>query len=135
KPPPIPETPVSIVGEDTLKKLLKACAGPTFADRRDLAIIRLLLDSGLRRGEAAGLTLEDVSLDNDDVTVLGKGRRPRVVPFGARTGQALDRYLRERKKHPLAKKSNVLWLGPNGAITGSGIAQIIEKRCIQAGIP
>lgn len=133
KPPPIPEKPVPIVDEDALKKLLKACSGADFVDRRDMAIIRLLIDSGLRRAELAGLTLDDLDLDNDVVVVIGKGRRPRAVPFGPKAGQALDRYLRERKKHAQAK-TRAVWLGPRGAITGSGIAQILEKRCAQAGI-
>ncbi len=133
KPPPIPETPVPIVDEEAIRKLLKVSSGKTFTDRRDHALIRLLIDSGLRRGEAAGLSVDDLDLENDVVVVLGKGRRPRVVPFGARTGQALDRYLRERGKHRAAE-SSALWLGPRGELTGSGIAQIIEKRCRQAGV-
>jgi hypothetical protein len=36
-----------------LRKLVKACEGKTFADRRDMALVRPLIDSGLRRGEAA----------------------------------------------------------------------------------
>jgi site-specific recombinase XerD len=134
KPPTIPERPVPIVVDDELKKLVKACDGKTFTDRRDMAIVRLLIDSGLRRGEAAGLTVADVDMDRDSVAVIGKGRRPRVVPYGPKAGQAIDRYLRERKKHPLAK-SDALWLGPRGPITGSGIAQIVERRCALAGIP
>ncbi len=59
KPPPIPEMPVPIVDDEALKKLVKACSGSDFVDRRDMAIIRLLVDSGLRRAEAAGLTLDD----------------------------------------------------------------------------
>jgi site-specific recombinase XerD len=133
KPPPIPEIPVPIVDEDALKKLLKVCEGRDFTARRDMALVRLLIDSGLRRGELAGLVLEDLDLDQDVVVVLGKGRRPRLVPFGAKTGQALERYARERARHAMAK-SNSLWLGPRGPVTGSGIAQIVEKRCAEAGI-
>src|SRR5947209_1125206 len=51
KVPSVPMTPVPVVDDETLRKLLKACDGKTFADRRDMAIIRLLLDTGLRRGE------------------------------------------------------------------------------------
>jgi site-specific recombinase XerD len=134
KPPPIPETPVAIVDDDVLRKLVKACEGREFVDRRDMALIRLLIDSGLRRGEAAGLTLDDLDLDNDVVIVVGKGARPRAVPFGAKTSQALDRYVRERAKHPHAR-SKWLWLGPRGQVTGSGVAQIVEKRCLIAGVP
>ena len=46
----------------------------------------------------AGLSLDDVDLDAHDVIhVIGKGSRGRAIPFGAKTGTALDRYLRERR--------------------------------------
>jgi site-specific recombinase XerD len=127
---------VPIVGEDALRKLRKAAAGKDFASLRDTALVLLLIDSGLRRGEAAGLTVNDVDLDNDVVVVIGKGSRPRGVPFGADTSQALDRYIRKgRKTHPHARKTDALWLGPRGPITGSGVAQIVERLCVKAGIP
>jgi integrase len=78
RPPQIPEMPVPVLGEEQLRRLLKACDG------RDTAIIRLLIDTGLRRGECAGIMLEDLDLDDQVVTVLGKGRRPRVLAYGGR---------------------------------------------------
>jgi integrase len=99
-----------------------------------MAMIRMLIDTGMRRAELAGLTLEDVDLRERMALVVGKGRRPRGCPFGAKTAQALDRYLRERRKH-LESGTKVLWLGPRGAITGSGVAQILERRCTIAGVP
>jgi site-specific recombinase XerD len=131
--PAIPVTPVPVADDDTLRKLLKACEGKDFADRRDTAIVRLLIDTGLRRGELAGMTLEDVDLERDLVHVIGKGRRPRAVPFGAKTGQAIDRYLRARAKNQHASLP-ALWLGIRGPVTGSGVAQILETRCAKAGI-
>jgi site-specific recombinase XerD len=53
----------------------------------------------MRLSELASLTVDDVDLDMDVAVVVGKGRRPRTVPFGARAGQALDRYLRVRARH------------------------------------
>jgi integrase len=47
-------------------------------DRRDEAIVRLLLDTGMRRGECAGLTVADVDLDQDVAVVLGKGPTARL---------------------------------------------------------
>lgn len=47
-------------------------------------------------------------------TVLGKGRRPRIVTFGSRTALAIDRYLRERRLHRDAERPE-LWLGHPGA--------------------
>jgi site-specific recombinase XerD len=135
KPPPIPEKPIPVVGDDALKRLFRACEGKGLVERRDMAMLRLLVDSGLRREECAALTLDDLDMENDCVTVLGKGRRPRVVPFGAKTGQAIDRYLRVRSSHPAARRSDALWLGQRGPVTGSGVAQILESRCKAAGIP
>jgi integrase len=76
RPPQIPETPVPVLTEEQLRRLLKACDGRDFAARRDTAIIRLLIDTGLRRGECAGIMLDDLDLDDQVVTVLGKGPAP-----------------------------------------------------------
>jgi integrase/recombinase XerC len=72
KPPIVPDKPVPIVPEDGLKWLFKACAGNTFEARRDTALIMLLLDTGARRDEMAGLKLADVDLELDVLLVLGK---------------------------------------------------------------
>jgi site-specific recombinase XerC len=61
------------------------------------------------------------------VVVLGKGRRPRAVPFGRKTALALDRYLRLRASHPFAHLPN-LWLGLAGAVTPSGLYQVVAAR-------
>jgi site-specific recombinase XerD len=133
--PQVPEAPVPILTERELTALLTVTAGKGFEQRRDHAIIRLFVDSGIRLGEMAGLTLADIDLDVHDVIhVVGKGSRPRAVPFGSRTGTALDRYLRERAKHKLAKLPN-LWIGARGGpMTESGIAQMLRRRGAEAGV-
>ena len=93
RPPIVPDEPVPVLARAELGRVLKVCKGTTFEDGRDLAVICLLADSGIRRAELAGLHLDDVDFDRKTVTVLGKGRRPRLVPFGAKTAQALDRWL------------------------------------------
>jgi site-specific recombinase XerD len=132
-PPIVPEVPVPVIGDDDLRKLLKACEGSGFEERRDLAVLRMFIDTGMRLAECSGVRLEDVDFESETVTVTGKGRRLRSVPFGARTSQALDRYLRVRSRHPQVA-SPAFWLGPRGALTDSGIAQMIERRCGRAGI-
>ncbi|HZD68282.1 MAG TPA: tyrosine-type recombinase/integrase, partial [Actinomycetes bacterium] len=119
KPPIVPDKPVPIVPEDGLKRLFKACSGNTFEARRDTALIMLLLDTGARRDEMAGLRLSDVDLELDVVLVLGKGRRERTLPFGRRAGEALDRYLRVRARHKDAALP-WLWLGQKGRLTEWG---------------
>jgi site-specific recombinase XerD len=133
RPPQLPEQPVEVVGPEHLARLLKTCEGRGFASRRDTAIILLLVDTGMRRAECAGMTLDEVDLDQRIVWVLGKGRRPRALPIGRRTAQALDRYLRAREEHRLAHLSQ-LWVGRNGPMTPSGIYQVVHDRARAAGL-
>jgi site-specific recombinase XerD len=134
KPPTVPEVPVPVVSDADLTKLLAACEGTGYEDRRDHALLRVMNDSGIRLGECAGLKLEDLDTTTGVITVTGKGRRTRTIPFGHRTAQALDRYLRLRPRHPQAASSPMLWLGPKGGLTDSGIAQMLRRRCTEAGI-
>ena len=133
KPPHVPLEPPEMLKEADLKKLLAACAGQDFEPRRDTAILRLFIDSGLRRGELAGLKLEDIDFDHDVAIVLGKGRRPRAVPFGRKTAKAVDQYLRVRGRHP-ANAEPWLWIGQRGRLTDTGIEQVVKRRAVQAGL-
>ena len=140
RPPHVPEQPVPVLSDDQLRRLLAACAGRGFTDRRDHAIVRVLLDSGVRLAELTGLTYvrsdpegSALDLDAGEVRVLGKGRRVRCVPLSARTVKALDRYVRVRAGHRWAGEP-WLWLGERGRMTESGIAQMLARRARQAGI-
>ena len=63
---------------------------------RDAAILELLYSSGLRVGELVALRMEDLSLDEGTVRVMGKGRKVRLVPVGESAIRALRRYLAVR---------------------------------------
>lgn len=132
-PPAIPEAPVSVLGESELRRLLDTCKGRGFDERRDAAMVRLFIDTGMRRAEVTGLRVDDIDWDHDVAYVTGKGARQRACPFGAKTGQALDRYLRARRQHPQTS-SDALWLGVRGPMTDSGIAQVLRRRGREAGL-
>jgi len=131
--PLVPEQPVAVLSRDDLEKLLKACAGTTFTDRRDMAIMALFIDTGIRRAECAGLRVEEVDLELNVARVLGKGRRERTVPFGRKTAMILDRYVRARSKHRSAALP-AFWLGHAGAMGGDGVYQVVSARAEIAGI-
>src|SRR6266508_5750151 len=75
--PHIPEAPPPVLSDDQLKRLLKTCEGKDFMSRRDQAILRLLMDTGMRRAECAGLRVDDIDFDGNVAYVIAKGRRPR----------------------------------------------------------
>lgn len=132
--PSATEKVIPVPADDDLRLLIAACSGPSFDDLRDTAILRILFDCGLRLSEAAGLALPDVDRVLGQLKVHGKGSRERHVDYSAKTGKALTRYLLARKRHPLAHLDG-LWLGSRGvALTPNGIAQMLRRRCRQAGI-
>ena len=137
--PIVPEKPAPVLTDDQLRALIKACEGRSFEDVRDLAIVRLLIDTGCRRGELAELTTDDVVIDvkagRGMMTVMGKGRRVRTLPFGTKAALAVRRYQKAREAHPQARGTDRLWLSYRGALTGNGIMQMIERRGVKAGIP
>ncbi len=134
RPPAVPDEPPPVLRAEELERLLATCAGTSFEDRRDTAIIRLLASTGMRRGECVGLRVEDVDFDHEVALVLGKGRRPRACPFDRQTSRALDRYLRLRKLH-FDADSAWLWLGKKGRLTDTGLAQVLRRRGALAGMP
>ena len=133
RPPAIPDEPPPLLSDDSIRRLLRACAGRSFEDRRDTALIRVLLDTGMRRSELAGLNVEDIDFEYGVAIVMGKGGRPRSCPFGNKTAQALDRYMRSRIKHKHADSPR-LWLGRVGPMVDGGIYQILRKRSVGAGL-
>jgi site-specific recombinase XerD len=133
KAPKIPEKPVPVFSDDEIRRLLDACRGNTFEDRRDTAVIRMLLDSGLRVAEIGGIMISDLDMTLGVVTVMGKGRRPRTVAIGDRTAEAVRRYQRARQRHRDAALPN-LWLGKQGAMTKWGIKSVVTRRGALANV-
>src|SRR5690606_28599180 len=92
RPPQDPDKPVSVITDQQLRALLLTCRRPRFEGRRDRAMIRVLVDTGVRASEIVGLRVADVDLGTRSLLVLGKGGRPRIVPVGAKTAEAISRY-------------------------------------------
>ena len=140
KPPRLPEAPVPVLRDAELRKLLEASAkDKTFAGRRDEAILRILMDTGVRRAEVLGLHLGDVNLEEGHLTVTGKGSRTRMVAVGANTALALDRYVRARARYVDERRragrasamedgGTRLWLGRKGLLGATGLAELIRTR-------
>ena len=129
----VKDPPVPTVSLEDVRAVLATCRDPQdFTDTRDAALIRVLIDTGARRGEPTSLRLADWDRRNDLLALDGK-TGPRTVPVSLSTGEALARYVRRRATHRHADHP-ALWLGPKGPLSDSGIAQLLYRRCDLAGV-
>jgi site-specific recombinase XerD len=126
------DRPPEVPADDDVKRMFSLIAGKTFDDRRDLAMLRFMFDSGCRVGEVVALRTEDVDIRDRIATVYGKGRKVRVVPFGAKTASAIVTYLRERRKHRFAQLDE-LFIGQRGPLSYHAAYRIVTKRADAAG--
>jgi site-specific recombinase XerD len=125
--------PPDVPSDDDVRRLLKSMNGKSFADRRDLALHRLLFDTGCRIGEALNLSVTDVDERAGVAVVTGKGRKSRVVPIGNKAAQALLAYRRERRRNRYADL-DAFFLGQRGPLTYNAAYRIIRERADAVGI-
>jgi site-specific recombinase XerD len=114
---------------DDVKLMLSTCGSREMKDVRDAAAIRLLYDSGMRIGEMLRLELSDVDLRAGTVLIRkAKSGRGRVVPVGAQTTRALDRWLRFRSRSSAASRSPMFWLSARSQPWSYHAAYVSLKR-------
>jgi integrase/recombinase XerC len=99
---------------------------------RDSAMLELLYGSGLRVSELVGLDVDHVALERQEVRVLGKGKKERLVPLGSKARAALDTYLERRPelRHPRTgrQEARPLFLGRHGTRLGVRRVQTLVQR-------
>jgi site-specific recombinase XerD len=135
QPPRVPDKLVPVFTPEELIRLDQACAGRSFAQRRDTAIIAVFTATGIRLSELAALRCNDVDLWQREITVRGKGGKDRIVKIGHQAARSLDRYQRARSRHGQAWRQQ-LWLGDGNRepLTAAGIYQMIARRGQQCGL-
>lgn len=135
KPPKLDQKIIPSLTDAESVALVKACKGPGLRERRDEAIVRLMLETGARAGEVISIDRPDVDLNALTITIRrGKGGKARVVPISPQTGRSIDRYLRVRRSHILAD-SAPLWLGERGKnFSYDGLYRTLKWRAELAGI-
>jgi len=106
--------------------------------RRDRAMIELLYACGLRVSELVGLNLGSFDKAGQMLRVLGKGRKERVVPYGAKAQEALEAYwpVRDRILDQARRTPNAeaVFLNPwGGRLTDRAVRYILKKYCLLAG--
>ena len=140
-PPRVVDQPPEVLTDAEIKALLKSLPGsrPSRARRavrvatrhRDGVDPAHDRDSGVRADRAHR---RGPALQRRDVPRARQGRTRTKRDAARAPAEAVDRYLRARRKHPEARKTNRLWIGEKGPLSDSGLRQMLARRCDAAGI-
>ncbi len=127
-----PRTVVDTFSRSELQEIMKIARGGR-NPRRDVALVTLLLDTGVRIGEATTLKLDDVNWKESSLQVSGK-TGPRVVPFGRRTKATLKAYIDRERKAATPHIRQVFLTRSGCTLTPHGGTQQVSAIVRQAGI-
>ena len=123
---------VHVLKPAEMDKVFAACTGRNaWETTRNLAIVWLMLESGLRRAEVAALDVSDMNLTGRTVAVrCGKGGKARTAVFGSSTAKALWSWLRVRHSD-----GEELFGGMKGErLTPNGLSQLLARIKERSGV-
>jgi len=126
--PEVEESPKDVASTDNMKKLLAHLE--KHKRWRDCAVVGALYDTGMRRGELAGLMTDQLDMETGYATLEAattKGKRMRIVHFSPRVLRYIDRYWRLDGKAGGRKDTAYVLNGSRGALTGSGIYRLVRR--------
>ncbi|MGH2761562.1 MAG: site-specific integrase [Thermoleophilaceae bacterium] len=122
------------IGRADARALLGACDRRTALGRRDYALIITLLRLGLRRGELARMTLDDIDWRAGELVVRGKGGREDRLPLPADVGAAIAGYLRRGRPASGRREVFLRARAPFEPIESGTVSSTVRRACRRAGI-
>lgn len=123
------------LSRDQVAALLTSCDRSTSTGLRDFAILLLLVRLGLRAGEVAALTLDDIHWRQGELTVRGKGHRVDRLPLPGGVGQAIVDYLRRARPRIAQGRTVFVWVqAPHRALSSNAVTTVVANAGRRAGL-
>jgi integrase/recombinase XerD len=118
-----------------VERLLASCDPQTAVGRRDRALLVLLVRLGLRAGEVAALTFDDIDWRRGELVIAGKGNQRERLPLPVDVGESIAAYLRagrppSRSRHMFLRTRAPFDVG----LTMEGVTLAVRRICARAGI-
>lgn len=123
------------LSEDNVAKLLSAPDGQEPRGMRDKAMLELLYATGIRVSELVHLRFSQLRPDPGILFIVGKGNKERVIPYGQRGRDALNRYLADGRQHFVKKANDFVFLNRFGnAMSRQAFWQHIKAYALATGL-
>jgi site-specific recombinase XerD len=116
-------------------RMLASCDRRTLIGQRDRAILVTLARLGLRAGEVAAVTLDDIDWRRGELLIHGKGGRHDVLPVPIDVGETIAGYLRRRGRFEGSRAMFLRGHAPAGALSAGGVMGVVARACVRAGVP
>ncbi|KPJ56895.1 hypothetical protein AMJ49_03175 [Parcubacteria bacterium DG_74_2] len=133
------EKTVKFLNLEQIERLLLAPDTKNPIGLRDRAILETLFSTGLRVAELVALNKEQFAniknKDDLELSIIGKGDRPRTVYFSERALSWLKKYLEIRKDKEKALFVNYRGRKPGSRLSRRSMERIVKKYAIKAGVP
>lgn len=123
------------IAKHEVDAMLASCDRRTAIGRRDYALIIMLARLGLRRGEVAGLGLDDIDWRAGELVVVGKGGRRDRLPLSTDVGAAIAAYLRRGRPASDRREVFLRARAPFEPIAAGTVASTVRRACRRAGVP
>jgi len=135
----MPKSPAKIINtftDEQIAKLSDVCLQSSLNGHRDLTILLLFLDSGLRVSELISIDLDDVNLSEGYIVIRhGKGQKERIVPIGSIVQKSLWKYINMYRPNPLTDSIIRLFLTSKGLpLARNTVQQMVRRLARRAGI-
>ena len=123
--------------ESDFTRLLAGCDCSRDVGLRDRAILTLLWRLGLRRGEVAGLRIDDIDWRHGEITIRGKGNHHELLPIPIDVGDAIVRYLHDghRRIPPGCRALFLQMRAPEGKMSPYGVGDVVARVSRRVGLP
>lgn len=122
-----------VIPADVLQNVLKTPNTRTRMGRRDRAILELLAATGIRASELVGIRLSDVDLGNEELRVIGKGDKQRIVPLMGNAARWLATWIDGDRKYyaKFGPPTNAVFLTRNGGPIKYGVVKHVVHKCAE----
>jgi site-specific recombinase XerD len=136
KMPKAPKYLIEPLTNAEIDQLIKSQNPLTGLGCRNIAILVLLLDTGLRISELSGLRSDNADIEDGYLKVMGKGSKERLIPIGGLAQKMLWRYTIHFRPNPLLQTGDYLFLTPDGnPLRPNAIKLLLRRWGKKAGVP
>jgi site-specific recombinase XerD len=133
--PKVPVREPDVLTDEEIAQIISIYKPGTSTGLRNILLVLVLTDSGLRLGELCAATVDDLDLESGTLKVMGKGQRERTVHVGATVQKLLSRYVRHLRPEPISARVRTLLLGKDGSpFTLNAARRVLRRAAAQSGI-